>query len=67
MNKPSLQLELILSQVLKYPTGALFCLERYNGVDEKNRLVLHIIDCAKKIDGTQLECSCIQIIFNYIK
>ena len=54
MAPPSSHYETILSQILKYPKGASFCFEGFHGLDDKDRLVSHIIDCAKKIDGTQL-------------
>ena len=54
MAPPSSHFETILSHELKYPKGASFCFDGFNGLDDKDRLVSHIIDCAKKIDGTQL-------------
>ena len=54
MDKPSLQFEVILSHELKYPKGASFFFEGFNGVEDQHRLVSHIIDWAKKIDVTQL-------------
>ena len=54
MAEPSVILEQVLSHGLKYPKGASFCFEGYTGVDDKDRLVSHIIDSAKKVDGTQL-------------
>lgn len=54
MAKPSIQLELILLHELKYPNGAPFCFEGCNGVNDQNRSVPHIIDCAKKTEVTQL-------------
>ena len=54
MAPPSSHYETILSHELKYPKGASFCFEGFHGIDDKDRLVSHIIDCAKKIDGTQL-------------
>ena len=54
MAKPSLQFEVILSHELKYPKGASFSFEGFNGVDDQHWLLSHIIDCAKQIDGTLL-------------
>ena len=54
MAKSPLQFEVILSHELKYQRGASFCFEGFNGVDDQYRLVSRIIDCAKKIDDTQL-------------
>ena len=54
MAKPSEQFKVILSDELKYPKGASFCFDGFKGVDDKKRLVSHIIDSAKKEDGTQL-------------
>ena len=54
MAEPSQLLKVILSEELKYPKGASFCFDGFHGVNDKDRLVSHIIDSAKKIDGTQL-------------
>ena len=54
MAEPSEQFKVILSDELKYPKGASFCFDGFNGVNDKDRLVSHIIDSAKKDDGTQL-------------
>ena len=54
MAKPSEQFKVILSDELKYPKGASFCFDGFYGVNDKDRLVSHIIDSAKKEDGTQL-------------
>ena len=54
MAKLSLQFEVILSHGLRYTKGASFYFEGINSVDDQHRLVSHIIDCAKKIDDTQL-------------
>ena len=54
MAEPSQLLKVILSEELKYPNGASFCFEGFQGVKDKDRLVSHIIDSAKKVDGTQL-------------
>ena len=49
---------MILACVLKYPKGDFFYFEGFNGVADQHQLVSHIIDCAKKIDGTQLVPDC---------
>ena len=54
MAEPSQLFKVILSEELKYPKGASFCFDGFNGVNDKDRLVSHIIDSAKKEDGTQL-------------
>ena len=54
MAEPSVILEQVLSHGLKYPKGASFCLEGFNGLNDIDQLVSHIIDSAKKVDGTQL-------------
>ena len=54
MGKLSLQLELTLLHELRYPEWLSFCFEGFSGVDDHHQLVSPIIDCAKKIDGTQL-------------
>ena len=54
MAEPSEVFKLILSDQLKYPKGASFCFDGFKSVNDKDRLVSHIIDSAKKVDGTQL-------------
>ena len=54
MAKPSVILEQVLANGLKYPKGASFFFEGFNGLDDKDRLVSHIIDSAQQVDGTQL-------------
>ena len=54
MAKLSVILKQVLSHGLEYPKGASFFFEGFNDLDEKDRLVSHIIDSAQKVDGTQL-------------
>ena len=54
MAEPSQLLKVILSEELNYPKGASFCFDGFHGVNDKDRLVSHIIDSAKNVDGTQL-------------
>jgi len=54
MAEPSQLFNVILSDELKYPKGASFCFDGFYGVNDKDQLVSHIIDSAKKEDGTQL-------------
>lgn len=54
MAKPSIILEQVLSHGLKYPKGTSFFFEGFNGVDDKDQLVSHIIDSTQKVDGNQL-------------
>ena len=55
MAKPPEVLKVILIKELKYPPGASFCFDGYNGVDDQNRLVSHIIDTDVINNGSVLE------------
>ena len=44
----------LIKTKLNYPKAASFCFDGFHGVNDKDRLVSHIIDSAKKVDGTQL-------------
>ena len=55
MARPSEVLKVILIKQLKYPPGASFCYDGYNGVDDQDRLVSHIIDTDVMNNGSVLE------------
>ena len=55
MAKPPEVLKVILIKELKYPSGAFYCFDGYNGVDDQNRLVSHIIDTDVMNNGSVLE------------
>ena len=55
MARPSEVLKVILSNELNYPPGASFCFVGYNGVEDQNRLVSHIIDTDVINNGSVLE------------
>ena len=55
MAGPSEVLKVILMKELNYPPGASFCFVGYNGVEDQNRLVSHIIDTDVINNGSVLE------------
>ena len=55
MARPSEVLKVILMKELNYPPGASFCFDGYNGVEDQDKLVSHIIDTDVINNGSVLE------------